>query len=116
MHTESAILIHAGPDVVYQLAAAVERWPSILPHYRWVRVLRDDGPTRLVEMAASRDGIPVHWWAEQELFPEVPRIAFRHVGGITRGMEVEWTFSSGPDGTLARIRHDLDFRWLELGD
>src|SRR6187431_2769115 len=115
MHTETAILMRASPDVVYPLAAAVERWPSILPHYRWVRVLRDDGRRRFVEMAASRDGIPVHWWAEQELFPEVPRITFRHVGGITRGMEVEWSFRSGPEGTLVGIRHDLDLRWPLIG-
>jgi ribosome-associated toxin RatA of RatAB toxin-antitoxin module len=115
MHTENALLMHAPPETIYPLAAEVERWPSLLPHYRWVRVLRDDGRVRLVEMAAYRDVIPVHWWAEQELFPEIPRIAFRHVGGITKGMVVEWSFTPQANGTLVRISHDLDLHWPLIG-
>jgi len=108
MHTENEILIRAEVEKIYTLAAAVERWPQILPHYRWVRVLKDHGDRRLVEMAARRDRIPVRWRAEQRLFPEVPRITFRHVGGITKGMEVEWAFTP-LDGGIVRVSilHDL---------
>lgn len=108
MHTENEILIRADAAEVYRLAAPVERWPEILPHYRWVRVLEDDGEgRRLVEMAARRSGIPVRWRAEQRLFPGEPRITFRHVGGVTKGMEVEWAFAPGEDGVLVSILHDL---------
>ena len=103
--------MHAAPSVIYPLAAAVERWPQILPHYRWVRVLRDDGRRRLVEMAARRDGIPVRWWAEQTLYPEAPRITFKHVRGVTAGMDVAWSFERKDHTTLVRITHDLDLRW-----
>jgi ribosome-associated toxin RatA of RatAB toxin-antitoxin module len=108
MHTENEILIRAEAEKIYTLAAAVERWPQILPHYRWVRVLKDHGDRRLVEMAARRDRIPVRWRAEQRLFPDVPRITFRHVGGITKGMEVEWAFTP-LDGGVVRVSilHDL---------
>lgn len=116
MHTENSILIHAEPAVVYGLAAAVERWPELLPHYRWVKVLSEDGNRRLVEMAARRDVIPVRWWAVQERFPDVPRITFRHVRGITRGMEVEWRFEPAPDGVLVTIRHDLTLGWPLVGE
>jgi hypothetical protein len=34
-----------------------------------------------------------------------PAIRFRHVRGITREMDVEWTFTPHPDGTLVRIVH-----------
>jgi len=107
VHTETTILIAAEPASIYPLAAAVERWPELLPHYRWVRILRAEGPCRLVEMAARRDRIPVRWWAEQRLDPETPRIRFKHVRGATAGMEVEWTFESAADGTLVRVAHDL---------
>ena len=108
MHTENEIFIQANIAEIYQLAASVERWPEILPHYRWVHVLRDDGDRRLVEMAARRDRIPVRWRAEQRLFPEEPRITFRHVGGFTKGMEVQWVFGpTGQGGVRVAILHDL---------
>jgi hypothetical protein len=87
-----------------------------LPHYRWVSVLERKGDVKLVEMAASRDGIPVRWQAVQQLFPDVPRITFRHVRGVTRGMDVEWWFEEQDGQTLVRIRHDLTLRWPLVGD
>ena len=36
MHTVDTIAIASTPEVVYRLASDVERWPDILPHYRWV--------------------------------------------------------------------------------
>ena len=108
MHTENEIFIRADMAEIYALAAAVERWPEILSHYRWVHVLRDDGDRRLVEMAAKRDRIPVRWRAEQRLFPEEPRITFRHVGGFTKGMEVKWVFRPTEQGGVrVAILHDL---------
>jgi ribosome-associated toxin RatA of RatAB toxin-antitoxin module len=115
VHTENTIVIQADAAVVYSLAAAVERWPTLLPHYRRVEVLKEDGNRRLVEMATRRDRIPVRWRAEQELFPEAPRITFRHVGGITKGMEVEWTFTPVPDGVRVSILHDLRLQWPLIG-
>jgi ribosome-associated toxin RatA of RatAB toxin-antitoxin module len=116
MHVESEVLIRADVRAVYDLAAHVERWPKLLPHYRWVRILEGDGERRLVEMAARRDFIPVRWWAVQERFPDVPRITFRHVRGPTRGMEVEWSFEQHTDGVRVRIRHDLHLPWPIIGE
>lgn len=115
MHTANEIVIQADATTVYELAAAVERWPEILPHYRWVRVLRDDGHERLVEMAARRDAIPVSWRAVQVREPAIPRIRFRHVGGVTKGMEVAWLFEPGPDGLTVRIVHEFDPPWPVVG-
>ena len=115
MHTQNEILIHADPMTIYPLAAQVEHWPDILPHYRWVKILAGDSERRLVEMAARRDFFPVRWVAEQELEPEVPRIIFRHVGGVTTGMEVEWRFTPVPDGTKVEILHDLELGWPLIG-
>lgn len=99
----------------YELAAAVENWPDILPHYRWVRVIRNDGHERLVEMAARRDVIPVRWRAIQVCDPITPRITFRHVGGVTTGMDVAWMFEPGPDDLTVRIVHDFDPPWPLVG-
>jgi ribosome-associated toxin RatA of RatAB toxin-antitoxin module len=115
MHTENSILIRARPDVIYQLAAPVERWPEILPHYRWVRVLGSSGQRRVVEMAARRGRIPVRWIAEQICYPEEPRITFRHIKGVTTGMDVEWRFAERPDGVEVTILHDLALGWPLIG-
>lgn len=115
MMTLDEHLMHAPPEICFRIAADVERWPEILPHYRWVRVLRDDGHERLVEMAARRDAIPVSWRAVQVREPAIPRIRFRHVGGVTKGMEVAWLFEPGPDGLTVRIVHEFDPPWPVVG-
>lgn len=132
MRIEDSTVIAAPPERIYALAARIERWPELLPHYRWVRVLRElDAGERLVEMAASRDGFPVKWASIQRCDPARYRIYFRHVRGISRGMEVEWSMEPAQDGragdyaahhprfqgdadrppTLVRIVHEFDPPW-----
>jgi ribosome-associated toxin RatA of RatAB toxin-antitoxin module len=115
MRTENSILVRARAERVFELACAVERWPELLSHYRWVREISRGRDGRVVEMAAHRDGIPVRWWAEQRCDPSVPRITFRHVRGVTRGMEVEWSFTPTEDGVLVRISHQLRLDWPLVG-
>src|SRR5258705_11465153 len=75
---------------VYGAAADVERWPSILARYRWVRRLGGN----LVEMAAWRPfGVikyPTWWVSEMTFDRSAGEIRYRHVRGITRGMEGAW--------------------------
>ena len=88
------------------MASAVDAWPRLLPHYRWVTVL-EGGPTeRLVEMAAHRDGFPVRWTARQRLEPHQHRIHFTHVRGISRGMDVTWFLEA--DGPLVHLEQLRD--------
>ena len=109
--TETAIEIAADPGTIFRFASATERWPEYLPHYRRVRVIEETGTTRIVEMAARRGWIPVRWTAEQTNDPSRPHIAFRHVRGWTRGMEVEWRFEPIAGGTRVSIHHRLSFRF-----
>lgn len=109
--TANEIVIAAEPATIYALASATERWPELLPHYRFVRVLDGNGNHRIVEMAAMRGAIPVHWTAEQTNDPVRPHIAFRHLRGWTRGMEVEWLFEPSQGFTRVRIVHRLDFQF-----
>lgn len=97
---------------MFAAASAVERWPKILPHYRWVRLL-DGG---LVEMAAWRPFGPLNyptWWvSEMTLDRPAAEIRYRHVRGITRGMEVVWKLvevGGGRDGGVdVEVVHTWD--------
>jgi ribosome-associated toxin RatA of RatAB toxin-antitoxin module len=109
--TTTAIEIAADPATIFRLASETERWPEFLPHYRFVRVLEHRGLTRVVEMAAWRGWIPLRWIAEQKNDPARPHIAFLHVRGWTRGMEVEWRFLPIASGTRVEIEHRLRFRF-----
>lgn len=112
MRTLDERIAHAPADVCFRVAADVERWPDILPHYRWVRFLRRDGfATGLVEMAAWRwfgpIGWPTWWISEMEHDAERRTVAYQHVYGITQGMDVLWEVTPlGEDSSRLRIVHE----------
>ena len=116
MTTVDEQLVRAPLPRIFGLASDVERWPAILPHYRFVRFLerRDDGGG-VVDMSASRPfGIlqwPTWWRSRMSVHSapaSTPSIRFAHVAGITAGMEVEWSFEPRDAGTQVRIVHLWD--------
>jgi ribosome-associated toxin RatA of RatAB toxin-antitoxin module len=102
--------VRAPAARVLEAAADVERWPALLPHYRWVRMLerRDDGG--LVEMAAWRPFGPLNyptWWvSEMRIDRSAPAVHYRHVRGITTGMDVVWRIEPAGEWTDVTIVHD----------
>ncbi|HEV2878929.1 MAG TPA: SRPBCC family protein, partial [Candidatus Eremiobacteraceae bacterium] len=61
MITHQSIDVDASAADIYALAQDVANWPLILPHYRYVRVLRETSNERVAIMAARRNWIPVRW-------------------------------------------------------
>lgn len=113
MRTVDRIRVHAPLAEVFAHASRVTRWPEILPHYRWVRELGDG----LVEMAAWRPfggGLvkyPTWWVSEMTVDEAAGEIRYRHVRGITRGMDVVWRLIEEGDGggaVDAEIVHTWD--------
>ena len=77
-----------------------------------MRVLAQNGAARTVEMAAQHGIVPLRWTAEQTNDPLRPHIAFHHLKGPTRGMDVEWIFTPlGDDTTRVQIVHRLAFQF-----
>ena len=123
MQTVDEQVVRAPLATVFELASQVELWPRYLPHYRYVRfrTRRSDGGG-LVEMSANRPfqvkapggrgrlrfNWPTRWVSEMAVDKRRPSIRFRHVGGITKEMDVEWSFSPTPAGTHVRIVHLWD--------
>jgi uncharacterized membrane protein len=97
VHLENSIVIDSDAHTIYGLAADIEHWPAILPHYRSVTIVERWDNGLVAKMSAWRTGIPVSWTAEQHVDPSTSRIRFEHIGGFTKGMEVEWRFEPGED-------------------
>ena len=110
MRTVDALLVRAPLRRIFEFAREVDRWPEHLPHYRGVRFIQraTDGGG-LVEMSAWRPfgsvRWPTWWTSEMSVSEDKPNVRFRHVAGITTGMEVEWSFTRHSSGTLVRIVH-----------
>jgi ribosome-associated toxin RatA of RatAB toxin-antitoxin module len=109
MHTVDRITIRAPLERVFSLARDVERWPEILPHYRWVRMLERRSDGGRVEMAAWRPfgpallRYPAWWVSEMWIEPDGgrPVIRYQHVDGITKGMDVRWVLTAATEGGVA---------------
>lgn len=110
MRTVDTVWISAPPERVFRHASLVEQWPAILPHYRWVRMLERRPDGGVVEMAAYRPfgpfGWPTWWRSEMWVVPERREVRYRHVKGITRGMDVVWRVEPEGSGTRATIVHE----------
>jgi coenzyme Q-binding protein COQ10 len=113
MRTVDRIRVHAPFTRVFAAASSVARWPAILPHYRWVRLL-DDG---LVEMAAWRPfggGLikyPTWWVSEMTIDRPAGEIHYRHVRGITRGMDVVWRLVEDADERAGNVDVEVVHTW-----
>lgn len=121
MVTRDEGFARAPVRAVFDVVRDVERWPAHLAHYRWVRMTARDGAGGgIVEMSANRPfGIvnwPTFWRSLMEVDHARPAVRFRHIGGITTGMDVEWAFEATDAGTCITLLHEWDGpRWPLVG-
>ncbi len=122
MRTEIGVDVAAHPRSVFDLVRDIARWPSLLPHYRYVTIRSlSDGRT-LASMSARRligpIAIPVAWRSEyrsDESDPAELRLHFLHRAGVTRGMRVTWRIREIAAGSRVTIEHDFERRLPLLG-
>jgi len=113
MRTVDELHVRAPAQRIFDLAADVARWPQLLRHYRFVRFRERMHGTGIVEMSANRPfgrwNWPTWWVSLMEIQhasgAPMPSIRFRHIEGITRGMEVEWAFRPVTEGTHVTVLH-----------
>ena len=115
METVDERLVRADVATMFALVREVEHWPALLRHYRYLRFREraaDGGG--VVEMSANRPfGLlnwPTWWRSRMALDESAPSVRFHHVGGITKGMDVEWSFRAVEGGTHVRLVHVWDGR------
>ncbi len=122
MRTLDNLIVRAPVRTIFELARDVADWPSHLPHYRFVRYSeRARDGSGIVEMSANRPfgavSWPTWWRSTMQVDNSAPTIRFRHIGGITTGMDVEWSFEPIAEGTHVRILHVWNGpRWPLIGD
>ena len=120
MRTVDRIHMRAPLERVFQAATDVEQWPGILGHYRWVRMLERQADRGLVEMAAWRPfgrlNYPTWWVSEMWIDRAAAAVRYRHVRGITAGMDVVWQLERSDGGTNVSIVHEwVGPRWPLIG-
>ena len=121
METLDEQIVRAPVATVFNIVRDVENWPAYLAHYRYVRFRKrtSDG-SGIVEMSANRPfgfvDWPTWWLSEMEIDSARPAVRFRHIGGITKEMDVEWSFTPVEGGTHVRLLHVWDGpRWPLIG-
>ncbi|HVA58008.1 MAG: SRPBCC family protein [Gemmatimonadaceae bacterium] len=105
--------VTAPLGVIFALARDVARWPELLAHYRRVSFVERaaDGGGVVIMEAVRPFGVfdwPTRWTSEMQVSPGTsapPWIRFRHIRGVTRGMEVLWAFRVRDGGTTVTIVH-----------
>ena len=121
METLDERSVHAPVPAMFELVRDVERWPEYLAHYRFVRFREKsaDGGG-IVEMSANRPfGVanwPTWWLSEIEVDHSKPAVRFRHIAGVTKEMDVEWSLTPTASGSHVRLVHVWDGpRWPLIG-
>jgi ribosome-associated toxin RatA of RatAB toxin-antitoxin module len=120
MRTVDQIAARGSIARAFEIASDVERWPEFLPHYRWVRMLERHNQGGLVEMAAWRTfgafKYPTWWVSEMTVVPAEHRVEYKHVKGITKGMEVHWRLTEAAETVDIMIVHEwIGPRWPLIG-
>lgn len=110
MRTVDRVAVRAPLELVFEAAVQVERWPSILSHYRFVRFLNRRAGGGTVEMAAWRPFGPLRyptWWvSEMTVDRRAHEVRYRHVRGITAGMDVVWCVAADGAHVAVTIVHE----------
>jgi hypothetical protein len=115
MRSEHQVMIPGTLADVLAVAASVERWSLLMPHYRWVRFIGRQGQGTVVEIGARRGPLWVRWTTEQLVFADEGRIVFRHLKGITTGLWTEWRLAQAGPRVAMVVSHDWQPGWPLIG-
>lgn len=146
MYIENSIILKGNWADIWRFSSEIERWVDRLPHYRKIEILEvldanEMGRKRRAYMSSWRDLLPLKWsklnkqnvpgWIDLLRIPESwttvqtlepnadptqARILYTHVGGVTKGMEVIWSFQPlSDDYYRVSISHNWKSKWPLIG-
>lgn len=116
MRTVDERLVHAPAARMFRYARDVEQWPVHLAHYRSVKFLDPTSDPMIVDMRANRPfGIfnwPTFWVSQMWIDEPKLEVRYKHIRGITTGMDVIWKLEPQGNSTHVSIIHTWDGpRW-----
>jgi len=110
MMTVDTLFVRTSPEAMFAVAVDVEAWPRHLAHYRYVQVRERRVDETVVAMSANRPFGPLNWptWWTSLMWVDRDRstVRYRHIEGITTGMEVEWKVESRDGGCFVTLVHE----------
>lgn len=110
MRTVDTLHVRSAPEAMFAMAADVEAWPRHLAHYRYVRIGERRGDATVVAMSANRPFGPLDWptwwtslmWVDRD----ARTVRYRHIAGVTTGMDVEWRIEPREGGCFVTLVHE----------
>jgi ribosome-associated toxin RatA of RatAB toxin-antitoxin module len=110
-------------ETIWNLSSEIQQWAERLPHYRAIKILKEDAENQVYDayMSAWRDILPVWWRTRQtrryDIDPARAFVKYHHTGGVTKNMDVVWTFTptGNQDELLVEITHDWTPNWFLVG-
>lgn len=116
MYTRNEITINCDKHTAFRYARQVEQWPSLLGHYRDVQFEQGSSERGgVVLMRAVRPfkpfKWPVWWVSEMQVDEQQCSVYYKHVRGVTSGMEVEWQIE--PLAERDQVTVIIIHRWLQ---
>lgn len=112
-HTDNTIVIHADPDVVWQITNDLEGWPQLFTEYASVEILSHTEDTYRFRLSMHPDanGTVWSWVSERTLDHDARRVVARRVEpGPFEFMNIQWSYEPAPGGTSMRWVQDFRMR------
>ena len=107
-HAEKRLLPYA-PEQVYEVVAAVDRYPEFLPWCKAARITRRDGNTFEAELVIAFKMFRERFTSKVQLTPE-SGVDVQYVDGPFRYLNNHWRFHPAPGGSEVDFFVDFEFR------
>jgi ribosome-associated toxin RatA of RatAB toxin-antitoxin module len=118
IHLEDSVIINEKIRKVYEIAENVENHPKVIPYFKSVRILDQNGNMKLVKRTAEING-KTHSWIGKLIYYKDHVIEYEQIDGPLKGMTGKWIFGNEDNHTKLTITHNIKMegvlgRLLEL--
>lgn len=108
-YVETSIFIDREPNLVYEFATNMERYPEYMADVESVKVI-DRKPNETVsEWVSNIEGTPILWTEKDFFDPENNVITYQLTEGDLDKFEGKWSFNPENSGTRVILGVDFDF-------